>query len=347
MIAAEDAPIHRLLAEAAQTGSGSAPFGTDGGWLSRLGLDCVLCGPGRSRSPTPNDAAGGGVRPGGRPLTRVVHRACTEAPGERAAGHRGRSGRGRPPLRAACRSSWRGGRIDAVTAGRTATDLHPRAALLPGFINVHSHAFQRGLGVTASGSRRYGRLELAAGCARWSSGSRGRAVPAVPAGVQEMLDAGVTVGEFHHAPRHRRRRLRIRRVVLDAATAAGIRIVLSRPTTPPRHRPAAWPRPAPLPVAASTRTGGSWTRAGARPLDFRASASRRTACAPPRSRTSRRCTWRRSGGATVPHARRGAAAEVEECVATYGPPAHAGLSTSSTSPEPDRGALHPHRRRRT
>ena len=37
------------------------------------------------------------------------------------------------------------GRIAAVEHGSTAAVTHPRTALLPGFINAHSHAFQRGL----------------------------------------------------------------------------------------------------------------------------------------------------------------------------------------------------------
>jgi acetylornithine deacetylase len=84
MIAAEDAPIHRLLAgELRQTGSGSAPFGTDGGWLSRLGLDCVLCGPGSievAHKPNESLPVAEFVRAGDL-LTRVVHRACTEGLG--------------------------------------------------------------------------------------------------------------------------------------------------------------------------------------------------------------------------------------------------------------------------
>jgi hypothetical protein len=43
MIAAEDAPIHHKAGrELRQTGFGSAPFGTDGGWPSRLGLTVAL-----------------------------------------------------------------------------------------------------------------------------------------------------------------------------------------------------------------------------------------------------------------------------------------------------------------
>ncbi|HEU5040203.1 MAG TPA: acetylornithine deacetylase [Gemmatimonadales bacterium] len=79
MIAAEDAPIYRMLtAELEQTESASAPFGTDGGWLSRLGLDCVLCGPGSievAHKPNESLPVAEFVR-AGELLTRVVHRAC-------------------------------------------------------------------------------------------------------------------------------------------------------------------------------------------------------------------------------------------------------------------------------
>jgi acetylornithine deacetylase len=81
MIAAEDAPIHRLLAaELGQTGSGSASFGTDGGWLARLGLDCVLCGPGSievAHRPNESLPVAEFVR-AGELLSRVVRRACVE-----------------------------------------------------------------------------------------------------------------------------------------------------------------------------------------------------------------------------------------------------------------------------
>jgi acetylornithine deacetylase len=83
MIAAEDAPIHRMLAaELEQAESGSAPFGTDAGWLSRLGLDCVLCGPGSievAHKPNESLPVAEFVR-AGELLSGVVHRACTEAP---------------------------------------------------------------------------------------------------------------------------------------------------------------------------------------------------------------------------------------------------------------------------
>ena len=79
MMAAEDAPIVRLLArELGQDGSGSAPFGTDGGWLSRLGLDCVLWGPGSievAHKPNESLPVAEFVR-AGELLDRIVHRAC-------------------------------------------------------------------------------------------------------------------------------------------------------------------------------------------------------------------------------------------------------------------------------
>ena len=79
MIAAEDAPVHRLLAaELGQRESASAPYGSDGGWLSRLGLDCVLCGPGSIEvAHKPNEwLPVAEFERGGALLTRVIERAC-------------------------------------------------------------------------------------------------------------------------------------------------------------------------------------------------------------------------------------------------------------------------------
>jgi acetylornithine deacetylase len=82
MIAPDDAPIVRLLsAELGESGSGSAPFGTDGGWLSRLGLDCVLWGPGSievAHKPDESLPVAEFVR-AGELLARIVHRACVQA----------------------------------------------------------------------------------------------------------------------------------------------------------------------------------------------------------------------------------------------------------------------------
>lgn len=79
MIAAEDAPVHRMLAEElGQRETGSAPYGTDGGWLSRLGLDCVICGPGSIEvAHKPNESLPvAEFARAGELLDRVVRRAC-------------------------------------------------------------------------------------------------------------------------------------------------------------------------------------------------------------------------------------------------------------------------------
>jgi len=79
MILSEDAPIHRLLtAELGAAESASAPFATDGGWLSRLGLDCVICGPGSigvAHRPNESLPVAEFARAGDL-LARVVQRAC-------------------------------------------------------------------------------------------------------------------------------------------------------------------------------------------------------------------------------------------------------------------------------
>jgi acetylornithine deacetylase len=81
MITADNAPVVRLLAgELGQTGTGSASFGTDGGWLSRLGLDCVVWGPGSidvAHKPNESLPIAEFVR-AGELLTRIVHRACVQ-----------------------------------------------------------------------------------------------------------------------------------------------------------------------------------------------------------------------------------------------------------------------------
>ena len=124
-----------------------------------------------------------------------------------------------------------GGRIEAVTTGRTPTDRHQRAALLPGFVNVHSHAFQRGLrgqgerfpaGVGDFWTWREAMYALVDRLDEPELFRLSRQA------FEEMLEAGVTaVGEFHymhHATGDTD--YAFDRVVLDAAAAAGIRIVL-------------------------------------------------------------------------------------------------------------------------
>ncbi|HEX6104087.1 MAG TPA: formimidoylglutamate deiminase [Gemmatimonadales bacterium] len=123
------------------------------------------------------------------------------------------------------------GRIEAVTGGQTPTDRHRGCALLPGFVNAHSHAFQRGL--RGRGERfpagagsfwtwreaMYQLVERLDGqeLFRWSVQAFG-----------EMRDAGVTtVGEFHYL--HHAgdgTDYELDRVVLEAAAAVGIRIAL-------------------------------------------------------------------------------------------------------------------------
>jgi formimidoylglutamate deiminase len=124
-----------------------------------------------------------------------------------------------------------GGRIDAVTTSGEATSRHPRAALLPGFINTHSHAFQRGL-------RGHGERFPAGVGDFWTWREAMYALVErleekelfrlSTQAFEEMRDAGVTaVGEFHylhHASAGTD--YGFDRVVLDAAAAAGIRIAL-------------------------------------------------------------------------------------------------------------------------
>ncbi len=123
------------------------------------------------------------------------------------------------------------GRIEAVTKGRTPTDRHPHSALLPGFVNAHSHAFQRGLRgqgerfPAGSGDFWSWREAMYALVERLDEAELFRlSVQAF----EEMRDAGTTtVGEFHylhHAGDSTD--YEFDRVVLDAAAAAGIRIVL-------------------------------------------------------------------------------------------------------------------------
>ena len=122
------------------------------------------------------------------------------------------------------------GRIAAVGAlGRQTTQRLRRVALLPGFVDTHSHAFQRGL--RGSGERfpagagsfwtwREAMYALVGSLDRDSL----RRVSVQAFG--EMRDAGVTtVGEFHYVHHEREGDFALDQVVLDAAGDVGIRIV--------------------------------------------------------------------------------------------------------------------------
>jgi acetylornithine deacetylase len=81
MITPEDVPIYRLLtAHCGLPTITSAPFGTDAGWLSRLGLDCVIWGPGSIEvAHKPNEwMPVAEFNRAGDLLTRVVDRVCME-----------------------------------------------------------------------------------------------------------------------------------------------------------------------------------------------------------------------------------------------------------------------------
>jgi formimidoylglutamate deiminase len=123
------------------------------------------------------------------------------------------------------------GRIESVGPARPGT-VHrlEGAALLPGFVNAHSHAFQRGL--RGSGER----FSSGAG----SFWSWREAMYALVASLDaktlrevsrqafaEMRDAGITtVGEFHYLHHDRDGDFAFDDVVLEAASEVGIRIVL-------------------------------------------------------------------------------------------------------------------------
>ncbi len=123
------------------------------------------------------------------------------------------------------------GRIQAVgaDAGET-TERLERRALLPGMVNAHSHAFQRGL-------RGSGESYPAGGGSFWSwREAMYRLVEELEPesfhrlsvqAFEEMLRSGITtVGEFHYLHHDRPGDFRFDELILDAAAEAGIRIAL-------------------------------------------------------------------------------------------------------------------------
>jgi formimidoylglutamate deiminase len=122
-------------------------------------------------------------------------------------------------------------------------------ALLPGFVNVHSHAFQRGLRGAVERFRetgtfwswRDGMYALATSLDRDTLGQLCRRA------FTEMRSAGfTTVGEFHYLHHERDHDWAFDEVILEAAAEVGIRLVLlqscysaggiGRPLEPGQHR---------------------------------------------------------------------------------------------------------------
>ena len=123
------------------------------------------------------------------------------------------------------------GRIEAVgDLRRVPTHRLTRTALLPGFVNAHSHAFQRGL-------RGHGEHFPAGAGSFWTwrqamyglVGSLDRPIlrALTVQAFREMRDAGITsVGEFHYVHHEKGEDFAFDEIVLEAAAEVGIRIVL-------------------------------------------------------------------------------------------------------------------------
>jgi len=123
------------------------------------------------------------------------------------------------------------GRLEAVGAlGRKQPQRLPGIALLPGFIDAHSHAFQRGL-------RGAGESFPAGAGSFWtwreamyalvSSLDRDSLRRLSAQAFAEMRDAGITtVGEFHYIHHQGQGDFALDESVLEAAAEVGIRLVL-------------------------------------------------------------------------------------------------------------------------
>jgi formimidoylglutamate deiminase len=123
------------------------------------------------------------------------------------------------------------GRIEAVgKLGRSGAERLGGIALLPGFVDAHSHAFQRGL-------RGHGERFPAGAGSFWTwreamyalvdSLDRASLHRVSAKAFGEMRDAGITtVGEFHYVHHERDGDFALDETVLEAAADAGIRMVL-------------------------------------------------------------------------------------------------------------------------
>jgi formimidoylglutamate deiminase len=123
------------------------------------------------------------------------------------------------------------GRIEAVgPLARSGAERLAGRALLPGFVNTHSHAFQRGLrgsgesfprGAGSFWTWRQAMYALVESLDRATL----RRISAQAFG--EMRDAGITtVGEFHYVHHEREGDFTLDDAILEAAADAGIRMVL-------------------------------------------------------------------------------------------------------------------------
>jgi formimidoylglutamate deiminase len=124
-----------------------------------------------------------------------------------------------------------GGRIGSVaTSGKPGAERLGSVALLPGLVNTHSHAFQRGL--RGQGER----FPSGAGSFwTWREAMYGLVNSLDRASLRqlsaqafrEMRDAGITtVGEFHYLHHERDGDFGLDEAVLEAAADVGIRMVL-------------------------------------------------------------------------------------------------------------------------
>jgi formimidoylglutamate deiminase len=122
------------------------------------------------------------------------------------------------------------GRIESVGSGEHPSRHLERVALIPGFVNAHSHAFQRGL-------RGSGERFPTGGGSFWSwrqamyglvsTLDRATLARICRRAFAEMRDAGITtVGEFHYLHHERGEDFAFDEVVLEAAAEIGIRLVL-------------------------------------------------------------------------------------------------------------------------